>query len=125
MALTVKLDQKIEGVHTVTPVGSLDTNTCSILEKEIDSLLATSPKMIIFDLEHLEYISSSGVSVIIKTRKLMKNHNGEVTLVNLQPQIEKVFEIIRALPGQRIFRDVQELDHYLDSMQKKVIQGDS
>jgi anti-anti-sigma factor len=125
MALTVKLDQKIEGVHTVTPVGSLDTNTYSILEKEIDSLLATSPKMIIFDLEHLEYISSSGVSVVIKTRKLMKNHNGEVTLVNLQPQIEKVFEIIKALPGQRIFKDVQELDRYLDSMQKKVIQGDS
>ena len=41
--------------------------------------------------------------------------------MNLQPQIEKVFEIIKALPDQRIFKDIEELDRYLDRMQKKVI----
>jgi anti-sigma B factor antagonist len=69
----------------------------------------------------LDYITSSGVGVIIKTRKIMKKNNGQVLLVNLQPQIEKVLEIIQALPDQRIFKNIEELDRYLDRMQKKVI----
>jgi len=105
----------------VSPMGSLDIMNYTTLQEAIDSLLQKSPKMIILDLKDLDYITSSGVGVVIKTRKIMKNNNGEVLLVNLQPQIEKVFEIIKALPDQRIFKDIEELDRYLDRMQKKVI----
>jgi anti-anti-sigma factor len=123
MALTVKSDEKTLGVHVVSPVGSLDTNTYTILEQEVDLILGKEPKVIIFNLKQLDYISSSGVSVVLKTRKVLKDKGGEVMLVNLQPQIEKVFEIIKALPDQRIFRSIEELDRYLDSMQKKVTKG--
>jgi len=109
------------GVYVVSPVGSLDTNTYSTLQQEVESLLQESPQVIIFDLKELNYISSSGVSVILMARKVMKSNEGEVLLVNMQPQIEKVFEIIKALPDQRIFKDIEELDSYLDRMQKKVI----
>ena len=121
MALTVKVDEKSPGVQVVSPMGSLDTMTYLTLEDEIDSLLHKGPKMIIFDMQELEYISSSGVGVILKARKMMKHNHGEVFLVNLQPQVEKVFEIIKALPDQRIFKDLKELDTYLDKMQKKII----
>jgi len=121
MALRVMSDEKTAGVYVVSPVGSLDTNTYSTLQQEVESLLQESPQVIIFDLKELNYISSSGVSVILMARKVMKSNEGEVLLVNMQPQIEKVFEIIKALPDQRIFKDIEELDRYLDKMQKKVI----
>jgi anti-sigma B factor antagonist len=121
MALRVMSDEKTVGVYVVSPVGSLDTNTYSTLQQEVESLLQESPQVIIFDLKELNYINSSGVSVILMARKVMKSNEGEVLLVNMQPQIEKVFEIIKALPDQRIFRDIEELDRYLDKMQKKVI----
>jgi anti-anti-sigma factor len=121
MALRVMSDEKTLGVYVVSPVGSLDTNTYSTLQQEVESLLQESPQVIIFDLKELNYISSSGVSVILRARKVMKSNEGEVLLVNMQPQIEKVFEIIKALPDQRIFKDIEELDSYLDRMQKKVI----
>jgi anti-anti-sigma factor len=121
MALRVMSDEKTAGVYVVRPVGSLDTNTYSTLQQEVESLLQESPQVIIFDLKELNYISSSGVSVILMARKVMKSNEGEVLLVNMQPQIEKVFEIIKALPDQRIFKDIEELDSYLDRMQKKVV----
>ncbi len=121
MALRVMSDEKTLGVYVVSPVGSLDTNTYSTLQQEVESLLQESPQVIIFDLKELNYISSSGVSVILMARKVMKSNEGEVLLVNMQPQIEKVFEIIKALPDQRIFQNIEELDSYLDRMQKKVI----
>ncbi len=41
-----------------------------------------------------------------------------MVLTNLQPHIKEVFDIIDALPAQRIFASRDELDNYLDTMQK-------
>ena len=121
MSLTVKLDEKAPGIHVVSPIGKVDIMNYTTLQEEILSVLNKSPKVIILDLKDLDYITSSGLSVIIKTSKIMKNNNGQVFLVNLQPQVKKVFEIIEALPDQRVFKDIEELDGYLDKMQKKVL----
>jgi hypothetical protein len=32
--------------------------------------------------------------------------------------MRKVFEIIKALPSEQIFSSIEEMDRYLDSMQK-------
>ena len=124
MALTVKSNEKGPGVFVILAIGSLDTNTYQVLDEEVNSLLEKSAKMIVFDMEYLDYISSAGISVILRARKGLKKQNGEVMMVNLQPQIKKVFEIIKALPSQGIFKNIQELDDYLDTMQKKALQGD-
>jgi hypothetical protein len=45
--------------------------------------------------------------------------------MNLQPQIKKVFDIINAFPSMQIFASIEELDEYLDAMQKKASRGAS
>jgi len=119
MSLSVDVDIKKPGVLVISPSGSLDTNTYSILEKEVDKVLSSSPIIIIFDLKDLQYISSLGVRVIFKTKKRLKQGNGEFLMINLQPQIKKVFDIINAIPYLKIFESIEELDSYLDAMQKK------
>ena len=54
----------------------------------------------------------------------MDNRGGKFLLVNLQPQIKKVFEIIKALDGMNVFKDQEEMDDYLTAMQNKVKDGD-
>lgn len=120
MSLKVSSREKEQGVFVLTPDGSLDSNTYTILEKKVDMILEGSPRVIIFDMENLNYISSMGVRVIVKTRKALKKYDGNLAMVNLQPQIEKVFEIIKALPSEQVFTSTEELDRYLDSMQKKI-----
>ncbi len=80
MSLKVTSREKSLGVFIVSPEGSLDTNTYPILEKKVDLLLNTSPGMIIFDLEKLDYISSMGVRVIAKAKKSLKKSGGKVVL---------------------------------------------
>jgi hypothetical protein len=36
----------------------------------------------------------------------------------MQPQIQEVFEIIKALPGVAIFKDMAEMDRYLAARQR-------
>ena len=67
----------------------------------------------------VNYMSSAGVRVILKAQRVIQKNKGEFSMVNLQPQIRKVFDIINALPDLTIFSSVQELDSYLDTMQKK------
>jgi anti-sigma B factor antagonist len=38
--------------------------------------------------------------------------------MHLQPQIKKVFDILNALPTLQVFASIQEMDEYLDAMQK-------
>jgi len=42
-----------------------------------------------------------------------------MVFINLQPQIQKVFDILKAIPSLKVFASIQELDRYLDLMQKK------
>ena len=59
-----------------------------------------------------------------KARKVLAARAGKVLVVNLQPQIRKVFDIVKAVPVSDVFASVAELDAYLDAMQRKVLEGD-
>jgi anti-sigma B factor antagonist len=120
MTLSVKSKQKMDGVYIISPSGRLDTNSYQGLEERVDLVLQEKPHTLVFDMAALEYISSMGVRVIAKAQKAMKAYDGKVVLFNLQPQIQKVFDIIKALPAQQVFSNMGELDDYLDRMQRRV-----
>jgi hypothetical protein len=98
MPLTVTTNEG-PGHVTIRAVGSLDSNTYTILE---------------------EHVTAARARVIVATQRAMKATGGSMALTNLQPQIRKVFEIIMALPSLNVFEDDAELDRYLAAMQKKV-----
>jgi anti-anti-sigma factor len=119
MPLKVKSNSKRPGVMVVSPIGSINAGTYGILEEKVDKILESPPDVIIFDMEFTDYISSTGIRVLLKTKKAMKATNGRMVFMNLQPQIQKVFDILKAIPTLKVFASIQELDRYLDLMQKK------
>jgi anti-anti-sigma factor len=98
--------------------GSLDTATAPELESQLGTLLAGSVKELVFDLAQLTFISSAGLRVIAAARKQLRERGGVASFINLQPQIQEVFDIIASLPGIAIFKDVAELDRYLAARQR-------
>jgi anti-anti-sigma factor len=120
MSLTIELDISKPTFQRLSLGGRLDTSTAPELETRIDAVLAAKPLAVVFDLEKLEYISSAGLRVIFRTLKEMRALAGEVLIVNMQPAVQKVFDIVNALPLRGVFKSVEELDEYLDAMQRKV-----
>jgi len=110
-----------EGFVTIRPAGSLDSNTYTQLQDHIAAITKSNPGALVLDLKDLSYISSAGVRVLIAAQKTMKAAGGGFAIVNLQPQIRKVFEIIMALPSSNVFESVADLDRYLAGIQKKVL----
>ncbi len=123
MPLTITSRVQGEGVVTVCPAGSLDSNTSTLLEERLAQLRKSNPRTIVFDLKDLSYISSAGVRVFVALKRSLKATGGTMALTNLQPQIRKVFEIIQALPSLNVFESVDELDRYLSEMQRQVREG--
>jgi stage II sporulation protein AA (anti-sigma F factor antagonist) len=116
--LSVWFSEKREGFFIIQPVGSINAITSPILQDEVKQIIESKPEIILFDMKQVSYINSKGLHVILKAHQEMKFLGGRVVLVNLQPHIKEVFDIIDALPAQRIFASRHELDNYLDTMQK-------
>ncbi|MHC4618190.1 MAG: STAS domain-containing protein [Planctomycetota bacterium] len=120
MQLEVNIIRKEAGVVVFSLVGSIDSNTCAVLDEKIESVLAEPVKTIMLDMEGVDSMTSAGVGVITKARNKMKQKDGHFGIVNLQPQIEKVFEVMRLLPSLNVFASTEELDEYLEKIQRRI-----
>ena len=123
MPLTVKVEARPGGYIVLRPDGTIDASSYTFLAQEVQAQLERKPNLIIFDLENVTFVSSAGIGVVLGAEKAMKKAGGRTLLVNLKPQIRKVFDIVQALPPGQLFNSVQELDAYLAEMQRQVRDG--
>lgn len=124
MSLNIVTISEANNGKRISIAGSLDSNTAPDLQQTIDNEINDSISTTILDFSNLDFLSSAGLRVIFKAKKLMDNNGGKFLMVNLQPQIKKVFEIIKALDGMNVFQDQAEMDEYLTAMQNKVKDGE-
>ena len=111
MPLEIQLQQgaaQNAGAIIVKLNGSLDTATAPDLEKQLAPVLAGPAKDIVFDLAQLKFISSAGLRIFSIARKTLKERGGQASFMNMQPQIEEVFAIMKSLPGVAIFEAADE-----------------
>ena len=125
MSLEIEIHAEPHEGKRVSLAGSLDTDTANQLQEKIDHEIDSSVHMVIMDLKRLQFLSSAGLRVIFKTKKKMDEHHGKFLLLNLQPQVRKVFDIIKALDGMNVFKSQEEMDEYLTAMQNKVLDDDN
>ena len=73
--------------------GRLDSNTSASLEKRIDDAMESGATKLIIDFDRLDYISSAGLRIILKTTKALDRANGKIMLCAMQDYVREVFEI--------------------------------
>jgi anti-anti-sigma factor len=119
MALKITVDAKEP--PTITLVGRLDTDTAPDLDGTLTKVLERKGiKRLVFDLAALDYLISAGIRCFVRARKAIEPGGGKVAIVNPQPSVRKVLDIVKAIPAGGIFANVAELDEYLDAMQRQV-----
>ena len=125
MALDIQLVPDLLGKgHRVTLRGRLDAVTSPALESRLAPVLGNpASKSLVFDLADLEYVTSAGIQCFVRARKALEARGGSVALLNPRPPVKKVFDIVKAMPAEQIFSSVEELDRYLDAIQRKMQEG--
>jgi anti-sigma B factor antagonist len=88
------LNLETEGnIAVLSMNGRLDTMHFPLVDKELVSMIENERKQIVLDCQNLDYISSSGLRVLLKALKQMEAAKGRLTICSLQPQISQIFKI--------------------------------
>ena len=85
---------KKEGdINIVSLEGRLDTTNYGELEHHLSSLTDNDENKILLDLEKLEYVSSSGLRILLMFLKKIKTMQGRFMLCSMSADIKEIFEI--------------------------------
>jgi anti-anti-sigma factor len=90
-----RVEISIRNVGEVTVVdisGMLDTNTSGVASDEMGKVAGTSDKLLL-NLENLEFLSSAGLRVFLRTAKLQKGSGGAIKVCGATGVVQEVMEI--------------------------------
>lgn len=125
MDLQVNISKRDDGLYVIALDGKLDTETSKKFHDKMKPLLVNTTQGFVFDMKNLDYICSSGLGVLFMVRKFTDENEKKFLMSNVQHQIKKVFDIVKALPSEAIFQSMEELDQYLDAIQKIEIEKET
>lgn len=83
--------REIADTTKVELIGDLDTAAAQETEKDFKPLMEAQKKNIIIDCKDLNYISSSGLRLMLSLLKSCKPNGNTLTLENMNDNIKKVF----------------------------------
>lgn len=115
------------GVQRIAVSGRLDAGSYPELDQALDPLLADDRvSSVVLDLEGLNYISlnyinSAGIRSLERVRRALAARHRAVLLVNPQPQVRKVLDVVEAVPVEEVFASYEEADAYFDVMQRRLV----
>jgi len=95
--------------------GFLDVHTHDMLRETIKEHMAHGRIFILLDMEHLTYIGSSGIEVILSTVQPLRDKGGDLVLTGMSSKIFKVFDLL-GLPALLTIRPT--LDEGLQAFPK-------
>lgn len=73
--------------------GRLDSSSSPELDKQIVHTIDNGFHNIILDCQKLDYITSAGLRVVVKTAKKLKPESGRIVLCAMADYVKEVFEI--------------------------------
>ena len=90
----MEISEKTEGtVKVVSLSGRLDAYAANDVEQKLDSLAAIKQVHLVLNLRQLEYMSSSGLRVLLTTLRKATKQQGEIRLACLNPSVKDVLDI--------------------------------
>lgn len=86
-------ERRVGDVCIVQIAGRLDSGTSDGLAQQLHQIVDGGTRRLVIDFERLDYVSSTGLRVLLVAAKRLKAVDGKMALSSLKPHILEVFEI--------------------------------
>ncbi len=83
---------EVGDVSVVRIAGNLDTQTSPVTQEQLTQLIQDGVTKILLDFEELNYISSSGLRLLLVANKRLEGNNGQVRICNPNTMVREVFK---------------------------------
>jgi anti-sigma B factor antagonist len=90
-AMEIAVDE-VGDIRVVRIAGNLDTQTSPVTEEQLTQLIEDGATKILLDFEKLNYISSSGLRVLLVAHKRLEGNSGQVRICNPNTMVREVFD---------------------------------
>ena len=82
------------GDAVVAVTGELDMSTAPELSRSLAGVLDQHPQRLTLELGGLQFIDSTGLTLLVRTSKQLKAHEGALELAHPTPPVRRVLEIV-------------------------------
>ncbi len=86
-------EKEQDGVIILELKGRLDSNTSDGFGEKLLNLIQAGENRLVLDLGGVDYISSAGLRVIIKSVKELKRNDGQLHLCSMKDYIREIFDL--------------------------------
>lgn len=100
--------QQPDDVVLVTIQGDVDVYTAPGLREHLDRLIAGGHRHLVLDLEHVPFMDSTGLGVLVGRLKRTRLQKGSMRVVCTVPRILRVFEITGLNQVLSVYDDAEE-----------------
>jgi anti-anti-sigma factor len=90
--------------------GDIDYFSVSELKNALFKLIHDKAPSIILDLQHVEYMDSSGLGLIVTAHRVMNNYNGKISLVNVCDDIRVILKLATVDTLLTIYKNNKEIE---------------
>ena len=99
-------DKRVNEVTVLTVEGSIDALTAPKITEYINGLIANQNVKLVADFSGVDYTSSAGLRVLLGAVKETRSKGGDLFLVDIQPDVEKVLKLSGFTSILKIFPDI-------------------
>jgi anti-sigma B factor antagonist len=79
-------------VRAIRISGNLDTQTSPVAQKQLIQLIDDGATKILIDFENLNYISSTGLRMLLVAHSRLEGTSGQLRICNPNTMVQEVFE---------------------------------
>jgi anti-sigma B factor antagonist len=107
-SFTVQLQPRADATLIVVS-GELDIASAPELEQALDQIRPESTTLVIVDLRELEFMDSTGLSIIVRAHQRLSEHNCELTLIKGPLQVQRLLDLTGVADRLRLVSEPGEL----------------
>lgn len=96
------------GVEVLRFQGDLDTSEMIRMKNRLARLLARKHRKLLLDLRRARRVDLAGLGILVDRLRRVREAKGDIKLCNLQPEVEKAFQIIGVSGLMESFRTEEE-----------------
>ncbi|MDR0444484.1 MAG: STAS domain-containing protein [Treponema sp.] len=116
-SLKIRLEKvsSAENCLLLALTGYIDTYNSTHFQKRVQKAIDAGFHKLIFQCESLSYISSTGIGSFTVFLKAVKSQDGDIVLLNIQPKVSEVFQLLGFSQFFSIKNSLNDAVHSLDS----------
>lgn len=105
----MEIDSQLAGTADLVRMrGRFDAAASADVRRELVTRIDAGRVRLVFDLSAVEFVDSSGLSVLVTALKRCRQVGGEVVLLAPRPEVQAVLDLTRLAQVFRVFADEAE-----------------